>query len=126
MEKFRDLSRNERTYLAWVRTAISILIFGFLLRTAQDFLAVFAVKSSIALPVATSTAINVVGIAMIVIAVLIIITATIRFIIQKISILRNKEVEHASVSLSKVLALFLVIVALFLIVYLAVLVLPPI
>jgi putative membrane protein len=36
--KFTDHSANERTYLAWVRTAIAIMAFGFLLERFDIFL----------------------------------------------------------------------------------------
>lgn len=42
---FTDHAANERTYLAWVRTAIAIMAFGFLLERFNLFLA-FALASS--------------------------------------------------------------------------------
>ena len=35
---FTDHAANERTYLAWVRTAISVMAFGFLLERFDIFL----------------------------------------------------------------------------------------
>ncbi len=113
-------------FLAWVRTAIGFLIFGFLIRKTEQILEIIASNAHVQISVKAATAIEVVGIALMVIAVLIIIVATIRFIIQKIRIMEDKEVKHASITMSKILALFLVIALLFLLVYLAVLILPPI
>ena len=37
--RFRDHAANERTYLAWVRTAVAIMAFGFLVERFDLFLA---------------------------------------------------------------------------------------
>ena len=126
MEKFRDLSRNERTYLAWVRTAVGFLIFGFLMRKTEQLLEIMAASAKVQMSLKAATVIEIVGAGLMVIAVLIIIAATARFIIQKIRILQDKEVKHASFVMSKILALFLVVAVVCLVIYLLVLILPPI
>lgn len=42
IKKFADLSSNERTYLAWLRTALSLIAFGFMLERFDLFLQMFA------------------------------------------------------------------------------------
>ena len=42
IERFSDHAANERTYLAWVRTAIAVMAFGFLVEKFDLFLAVAA------------------------------------------------------------------------------------
>jgi putative membrane protein len=38
IRKFSDHSANERTFLAWVRTAIAVMAFGFLVEKFDLFL----------------------------------------------------------------------------------------
>ena len=35
IERFRDHAANERTFLAWVRTAIAMMAFGFLVENSN-------------------------------------------------------------------------------------------
>lgn len=42
IERFSDHAANERTYLAWVRTAIAVMAFGFLVEKFDLFLEVAA------------------------------------------------------------------------------------
>ena len=42
MDNFRDHAANERTFLAWVRTAIAVMAFGFLIERFDLFLQVAA------------------------------------------------------------------------------------
>jgi len=42
IQRFSDHSANERTFLAWVRTAIAMMAFGFLVEKFDLFLAVMA------------------------------------------------------------------------------------
>ena len=38
IKHYTDLAANERTYLAWVRTAIAMMAFGFLIEKFELFL----------------------------------------------------------------------------------------
>ena len=42
IKKFSDHAANERTFLAWVRTAIALMAFGFIIEKFDLFLAVMA------------------------------------------------------------------------------------
>lgn len=42
IERFRDHAANERTFLAWVRTAIAMMAFGFLVEKFDLFLSIMA------------------------------------------------------------------------------------
>ncbi len=53
--RYSDLAANERTYLAWIRTALALIAFGFLLERFDLMLRTFAVsfagdKASLHLP----------------------------------------------------------------------------
>lgn len=42
IENFRDHSANERTFLAWVRTSIAVMAFGFIVEKFDLFLEIAA------------------------------------------------------------------------------------
>ena len=46
IRNFRDHAANERTFLAWVRTAIALTAFGFVVERFDLFLAVLAPNST--------------------------------------------------------------------------------
>jgi len=48
IKNFRDHAANERTFLAWIRTAIAIMAFGFLLERFDLFLEMVAPSLSAA------------------------------------------------------------------------------
>ena len=41
IKQFNDLAANERTYLAWLRTALALIAFGFMLERFDLFLQMF-------------------------------------------------------------------------------------
>ena len=47
IENFRDHAANERTYLAWIRTAIALMAFGFVIEKFDLFLRYISAASSI-------------------------------------------------------------------------------
>lgn len=76
---FTDHAANERTYLAWVRTAITVMAFGFLLERFNLFLA-FAVASDVHTTVHLNTrASEWFGLALILVGALMTLLATIRY-----------------------------------------------
>jgi len=46
IENFRDHAANERTYLAWIRTAIALMAFGFVIEKFDLFLRYLAIATS--------------------------------------------------------------------------------
>jgi len=46
IERYIDHAANERTFLAWVRTAIAIMAFGFLVEKLDLFLEIVAGRST--------------------------------------------------------------------------------
>jgi len=44
IERYSDHAANERTFLAWVRTAIAIMAFGFLVQKFDLFLRIASVS----------------------------------------------------------------------------------
>lgn len=119
---FTDHSANERTYLAWVRTAISVMAFGFLLERFDIFLlftsraAVTATKVAEGLHTRASQWL---GLGLLLVGALMIVGATLRFY-------RNRRlIEAADASMygdswvARAMAVLLVLMAVFLTVYVA-------
>lgn len=47
IENFRDHAANERTYLAWIRTAIALMAFGFVIEKFDLFLRYISLATSV-------------------------------------------------------------------------------
>lgn len=116
---FSDHSANERTYLAWVRTAISVMAFGFLLERFDIFL-LFASRTGARVADGLHTrASQWLGLGLLLVGALMIVGATLRFY-------RNRKlIETANPSvygdswLARGMAVLLVVVAIFLAGYVA-------
>ena len=90
IKRYTDHSANERTYLAWVRTAITIMAFGFLIEKFELFLAYLGHQMETKEAFAPSPAAEMVGLALFLVGVLIVISATLRFFTYK----RYIESDH--------------------------------
>ena len=80
IKQYSDHAANERTFLAWVRTAIAVMAFGFVIERFDLFLQ--AMAPQLALKAGTphsQTFANIAGLAFIAIGVLMIAVAGIRF-----------------------------------------------
>ncbi len=78
IKDFRNLAANERTYLAWVRTAICVMAFGYLVEKFDLFVRYALHKS---MHTTTHTAASaVIGVALMLTGLFIIIFASIRFL----------------------------------------------
>src|SRR5690348_9242711 len=126
--RFRDHAANERTYLAWVRTAIAIMAFGFLVERFDLFLAYLgrsgstsAAANAGALTTAAAHhrlhAAQIVGLALIALGILIIVGATMRFVHHRRTIACEEEVGYGTVIGDGLLALLLICFAAFLGIY---------
>lgn len=121
--RFRDYAANERTYLAWVRTAVAIMAFGFLVERFDLFLVYLGRKgtaNAATAPAATANHLHsaqVAGLALIALGILIILGATARFFHHRRSINRAEEVGYGTALGDALLALLLVCFAAFLGVY---------
>lgn len=116
---FSDHSANERTYLAWVRTAISVMAFGFLLERFDIFL-LFTTRASERVAEGLHTrASQWLGLGLLLVGALMIVGATLRFY-------RNRRAIEAATSsmygdswVARAMAILLVLMAIFLTVYVA-------
>lgn len=78
--RYSDHAANERTFLAWVRTAIAVMAFGFLVERFDIFLAYIAPQvQSNAVPLRGQKFANEAGLAFILLGILMIVVAAVRF-----------------------------------------------
>ena len=117
--RFNDHAANERTYLAWVRTAIAVMAFGFLVERFDLFLTYASTNASRAahrlhLHLRTT---EWVGLLLIVFGALIILLASARFLRNRRDIAQEHLEAYAGPVGEKLLAAILVLLGLFLVVY---------
>jgi len=79
IKRYTDHAANERTFLAWVRTAIAVMAFGFLVERFDFFMSATAGSSPRTLTLRAQQFANEVGLAFILLGVAMIVIATIRF-----------------------------------------------
>ena len=115
--RFSDHAANERTYLAWVRTAIAIMAFGFVIERFDLFLAYLS--GSAKTLIHRSHAAQFVGLALIVLSVVMMFTATVRYIHHRKSISADESCGYGSALGDALLALLLICLGVFLIAYVA-------
>ena len=80
IKRYSDHAANERTFLAWVRTAIAVMAFGFVIERFDLFLQVSASQRQPPVSPASSTFANVAGLAFIAIGVAMIVISGFRFV----------------------------------------------
>jgi putative membrane protein len=78
IERYSDHAANERTFLAWVRTAIAIMAFGFLVEKFDLFVAI-AGKSVVGPTIGGQTIGNIAGLALIILGGATMVLAIVRF-----------------------------------------------
>jgi putative membrane protein len=79
IKQFTDLSANERTYLAWLRTALALIAFGFMLERFDLFLQMFSMAVPAERLLHTGVFGRDAGIGMVAMGILVILLSTIRF-----------------------------------------------
>ena len=114
--KVTDHLANERTFLAWVRTALAVMVFGFAVERVGLVLHEVGLKSSV---LTSSTHYStLVGVALIFLGVVVLVFALINFLTVR-SAIDNKNF-HPQASFSIVLTVLASIIGLLLAVYLVV------
>ena len=115
---YTDHAANERTFLAWVRTAIAVMGFGFLIERFDIFLATMASGQSHPVTIHGQRFANEAGLAFILLGVLMIAVATVRFFRIAKEIDREKTVPSSGSLFDLVLAALLLLLGLSLFLYL--------
>ena len=91
--KYKDHAANERTYLAWIRTAISLMTFGFLIEKFELFLNTLTNMPPAPSLLFSSISMQMVGAGLFAFGLIVIISATTRFFLYHRSI--ESEATHA-------------------------------
>jgi putative membrane protein len=126
IEHYSDHAANERTFLAWVRTAIAVMAFGFLIERFDIFLAVMASGArSRGVTLGEHKFANDAGLAFILIGVAMIVVAGVRFFRIAKQIDDSKTDADSGPLFDFVLAALLALLGLSLFLYLSRVVVPP-
>lgn len=119
IERYTDHAANERTFLAWVRTAIAIMAFGFLVEKFDLFLEVASKSFAGRTPSVGGQIVgNVAGLLLIALGGATIVLATIRFRKTALEIDSNETRPGAGTRMDLMLAALLVLLGASLFVYL--------
>jgi putative membrane protein len=127
IKRYSDHAANERTFLAWVRTAIAVMAFGFVIERFDLFLQVAAPQLALrqAAPHGQMVA-NMAGLAFIAIGVVTIVIAGLRFRKTAKDIESEDAVPSPGERFDLALAVLLVLLGLALFLYLSRAVLPAV
>ncbi len=117
--RFSDHAANERTFLAWVRTAIAVMAFGFLVERFNLFLQVAGQSLGRKFTVSGTLASDAVGIALIVAGAMMVAAAMLRFVGNRRAIIDEDARAPESDRLDLALAGMIVALGVGLAVYLA-------
>ncbi len=117
IERYCDHAANERTYLAWIRTSIAILAFGFLIEKFHYFIE-YINGSEKGMHIDEIKGAEEVGIALVAISIAIIILSSWRFYVMRRKIKSRNQQQYGGRS-SIALTVLLVLIGLFVFAYLA-------
>jgi len=120
IKNFRDHAANERTFLAWIRTAIAIMAFGFLLERFDLFLEMVAPSLSgrVLSPLGHKFG-NIAGLALIVAGTAMVVLAMVRFIKNAKVIDSDQETRVTGSRLDMALASLLILLGVSMFLYLS-------
>lgn len=120
IKNFRDHAANERTFLAWIRTAIAIMAFGFLVERFDIFLeaVVPSLSGRVIAPLGQKFG-NIVGLALIVAGTAMVALAMIRFVKNAKIIDSDEEAIAPGSKLDFVLASLLILLGVSMFLYLS-------
>jgi len=117
IKKYTDHAANERTYLAWVRTSIAIMAFGFLIEKFELYLAFIGSSLGDAEQFEPSLFAQLIGLSLFLVGILIIIASTVKFYIYKKDIDSEELVSYGSKKITAALSVLIIVMAIFLFFY---------
>jgi putative membrane protein len=119
IERYRDHAANERTYLAWVRTGITVMVLGFFVEKFEIFIAsVQGLLTDKGHIVAQSKGPELVSIAMVVTGILVIVAGAIRYFRVKSQVDSNNGLQYRGSVVAIGLTFALVAFGIYLLLYL--------
>ena len=117
INRYTDHSANERTYLAWIRTSVAIMAFGFLIEKFDLFVSYIGKAIGDKVHFQPSLSAEIAGLGLFLVGVLIIITATVRFFTYKKYIESNESIPYSVKKTNILLSSLMILMALFLFFY---------
>ena len=117
IQSFNDHAANERTYLAWVRTAIALMALGFLIEKFDIFLRIMAKGVGVKTHTLITQSAEIVGIIMMLIAVIMIVVASVRFTINRKLIDKKETVNYKTRFPDVFLGILLSTITIFMVAY---------
>ena len=119
INRYTDHSANERTYLAWIRTAVAVMAFGFLIEKFDLFVSYIGKAIGDEEHFQASLSAEIVGLGLFLVGIIITITATLRFFMFKKAIESNESMPYDVKKTKIFLSILMVALALFLFFYMA-------
>ena len=117
IKRHSDHAANERTYLAWVRTAIAIMAFGFLIEKFDLFVSYLGKELGESQRFSGSLSAEIAGLGLFLVGVLVIVSATFRFFHYKRCIEAEEVFPYSVKKTNVILSALLIMLAVFLAAY---------
>ena len=118
IKKYTDHSANERTYLAWVRTSIAIMAFGFLIEKFEIYISYIGKALDDKNNFQSSLSAELVGLSLFLVGIFIIVMATIRFFMNKKDIESDEHISYNIKVTNIILSSLIILMSIFLFFYL--------
>jgi putative membrane protein len=119
IERYRDHAANERTYLAWVRTGITVMVLGFIVEKFEIFLAsLHGVLTQTVHDVAPSEGTRFVSVALVSLGVVVIVAGAIRYFRVRAQLESPETTEYRGIMLALLLTVALVAFGIYLLLFL--------
>jgi putative membrane protein len=119
IKRYTDHSANERTYLAWIRTAIAIMAFGFLIEKFDLFVSYLGQSIGDVRHFKPSLLAELVGLGLFLVGILIVVSATVRFFLYKKAIESDLDIPYGVKKTNILLSSLMILLTLFLLVYMS-------
>jgi putative membrane protein len=119
IQHFSDHAANERTYLAWIRTAIAVMAFGFLLERFDIFLSYASRVDGQRIPRLHTQGSEWLGLMLLLFGALIILLATMRFYRNRKFIESEGTLLYDGTLFERLMSAVLIAMAIFLVIYVA-------
>ncbi len=113
IKRFTDHAANERTFLSWIRLAIGVMAFGFVIEKFEIYLGYFARISGNGEHMDPSSAAKTAGLVMMALALVIVVVSAFRFVKYEREIRDEGEHEFRSLFFNILLSILILAVLLF-------------
>ena len=117
IKHYTDHAANERTYLAWIRTSIAIMGFGFIIEKFEIYISQIAIGIENEKHLQASLSAELVGLGLFLIGIFIIVIATWRFFMFKEAIDAEDTIPYSVKKTTIILSVLITLMALFLFFY---------